>query len=576
MKKMTTILGILALCGGSMVAAPIDNVGVSKGLTVTGVKSQYKNHLKVVAPKEALTQEVYTRQYVDKANNTYEATFQLYQKPLNEMLTFADDNGNPYNPSFDELPYYVVNYTLTMLKKGSATYSNYVNFKLAWPSQYIYDQVWNYNGEVDANGQIPESLREYQPATFDDLWNNPDRCRTFKESAGVGAGDPENGKWSYYTMLPNEMLGIGALYDGEECFTYLDNETASEIVLNSFDSSDDNFMKMSNNVWFNVNGTPRRMRCSYEGTGIVQGFIAQTTVLPEFGDMHLFNTGLVSPEIYGDNNPWPVMDFDEMTLLYCTIGDKYINYVLDPTATVFDASKISIEGLAPLPAGDTEKQHANHLTAYMFADAKYGKDINLNLSDEDSNFTQGPVESYVEPGASEDDWYALFIPKVGYMVPFMIGDNTGAMEPWSRDYGARFAVADYYEQIGNNPFNIGWGYQDGFSLHLENEFLHTYVTSSTGKLYYHYNPKNMQLFRELTLVGGLSGVEVVAAENAQILPSNGAMTIVPVEKSNVAVYSLDGICLMNTVAAAGELVTVDAPKGIYVVTVNGVARKVAL
>lgn len=569
MKKFTALLGLLALCGGTMMASPIENSGVRTDLKVTGTTAKFNQLKSKIESGKIIGEVLATRDYTDPAGDTYVATFQRFQEPLCDMLTFSDADGNPFKPTFDELPYYVVSYTLVKYTPNSIDANTYINFMLEWPSEYIYRQLFTYQGEKP-NGIIPVEFRDYTPAPFSDLWNNPEYCREFREDEGVGSQpNATEDNWLYYGMLPNEALGIACLYDDVPCFTKLDENTYSKINLELY-SMDDNvaYLEFRNDIRIDFQGSTRRVRPTYKGTGDVQGFDASVIELPEFGDMHLFNTGVVSSAKLGDENPFPT-DFPEMTQFYYTISDKRLEWSIDPAATSFNPDMIKLM----VPEG-TARDVINFMYGYAFADPKYGNDINLNPDEQDMSFVQGEV---IAVDLGEDSWYAEYTPAVGDIVPFNIADAQGNMEPWSAQYGTRFYVDNMPESTQNTPVSMGWGFKTGWELSFENLYLRTYKANSTGKLFYHYDPTNINLVRELELVGGKDGVELVEVKDgAAVYAANGEIVVVPSENAAVAIYGLDGVCHKNVKAAAGESVSIEAPKGIYVVTVNGAARKVAL
>ncbi|MBD5176923.1 MAG: hypothetical protein HDT05_05875 [Bacteroidales bacterium] len=596
MKKFTTMLGVLALCGGSAIAATGMTVdpGVRNDLKVTGVTPAFTQ--KMVEGK-ALGDVLSTRNYVDQSGMIWEETFQMYQETLAEMLTFNDDNGNPFKPSFDQLPYYCVQYTLSGTPQGATTPENLVIFNLVWPSEYMYEQVWSYTGEldiIDGKAQIPVALREYQPASFEDLCNNTSRCQLFREADGVGVGDPVNGKYSYYTMLPNEMLGIFMRVKTNQLATTIINPTtASQLSFTEFDP-ETFYMDNRTNVYYTLINSETgqiinpnqilRLSVFYKGEVELQGIVPTLTECPEFGDMHLFNGGVISSDQLGDNNPFPA-DFGEMTQMAFAIGDKNMTPDLNPTATVFNPSTFFESTPAQradfymnnsnLPKGE-ERDHSNVFLGYLYTDAKYGKDINLALNPEDFKLFQQVKAEQIDLG--ENEWFAVAAPEVGGLIPYGIGTSQGTMEPWSYTYGAYLEYRGLGQTGANTPVYMGWGFTDGFILHFENEFLNTIEAKSTGKLYYHYDPKDVQKYKEFELVGTADkdAVETVEAENAQIVAANGAITVVPAADAEVAVFGLDGVCLKNVKATAGETVNVEAQKGVYVVVVNGASKKVAL
>lgn len=562
----------LVMGTAAMVAAPVVNTGVSTDVNVIGFKPEYR-FMQNSMPNGELAGDVvdsYTRSY-NQNGNIWQVRIQLRQQPMCELLTFADKDGNPVTYTFDQIPYYCAVYTITRQKPDEEVYSTLITFNLAWPSKYIWQQVWNYDGILDEDGSIPVEYRDYSPVTVSELANNPDCCRIFKEATGLGAGDPEGEKWSYFSMLPNQQLGDPCLFDNQMGYTFLDETVASTVDFSMFDSEED-WLKVNNRLFVRLaeTSTSRRIQCNYDGSSIIEGFTETREDVPAFGDLHLFNTGLMSSAAMGDNNPFPG-DFDAMTAFFYMIGDKNLLLSVDPTATKFDPTKL-VNGGLQLPEGENLTDHANYLKGYLFADAKYANDQNLNP--EELGFS---LQDYEEIREGEDIWYAYIVPEVGGMVPYGVGDMNQNMEPWSETYGFR-ALIHNMNEFAAIPSTLGWGYNKGFVCDLRNDFMKTFHIESDGKLFYHYDPKDMKLYRELALVGSkeYNSVESVAAENATVVAADGVITVVPAEDANVAVYTLDGICLLNVNANAGQTVAVEAQKGLYVVTVNGASKKVAL
>ncbi len=577
MKKLTTMLAAVALGATVASAAPVANPGVRTDLRITGVKPEYKSYFQkkaLNAVQSAEGAEVITRAYVDKGDQIWEAKFQMEPDKLNEMFTFVGENGEPYQPSFDDLPYYVVDYTITRTKKGALAPDTYIIMYLEWPSMYIYDQVFSYDGELDADGGIPIAQRDYEPVSFEELFNNDKRCRRFQEDEGVGvAGTPKrDGKWDYYGMLPNEMLGVKCMYNGQPCFTMLNEQRQSSLEMKLLDP-EELYMEFENNIYVDFNGNSRTVKADYAGTGEIEGLIPILKECEEFGDLHLFNTGLVSSDILQDENPYPG-DFGEFTQFYYMIGNKHLVFEMDELNgnKVFDREKVHLRIAAD--ANDQElREYGITIDGYAYGDAKFAKDQKLNP--EEQSFS---LIGYEEIGEGSDRM-AYCVPKEDSLIPIGISDGNGVTEPWSEEYGTLFTYRQFPERLKQGS-TIGWGWNEGFVLDVQNWFLATYKAYSQGNLVYHYNPLDMTETRELSLVGGrgnyVDSVKAIQSEDAKISAANGVITVVPAENGRVAVYGLDGVCLKNVKANAGETVSIEANKGIYVVTVNGASRKVAL
>ncbi|MDE6811724.1 MAG: hypothetical protein K2J15_05175 [Muribaculaceae bacterium] len=584
MKKITTMIAAVSLGIATMVAAPVET-GVRTDLRVTGATDAFRKWQNNIAVGSLTgTKSVETRSWVS-GKNTYEVRFQLSDMPLCEMMSFDDGNGNVVNPTFDVLPYYCLQMTIYRTKEGAEIPNTLINFILAWPSEYIYSQVFDYVGELDEDNKIPVDLRNYDIVPMDELFNNPDRCRKFQESLGVGTGgDPSDGKWEYYTIVPNSVIGNPAMVDGQDAMTVIDEQKQiySYVECMQF-SPDDNWTQFYSYVYWSADGSTNGLRnlrigsktAPYDGTTDVQGFYSQVVEMPEFGDLHIFNTGApISSESLGDNNPFPA-EFPEVSALFFTVGDKYIKWDFDPDETgdiPFDRDKFTFQPIEYLPAGESLRDHANFVDGYLFADPKYSKDTSLDL--EPADFVVQPV---TEVEIDNDAWYAVSAPMVNSMIPYSVGDMNNNMEAWSSEYGAALTYRNLPETCWDPSF-IGWGYKEGLVINFENRFHTNYIAYSTGKIYYHYNPKNMRDYRELSPFGERDEVETVAADAAgvKVNAANGVISVTVSNDAEVAVYGLDGVCLKAVKAVAGENVNVEAAKGVYVVKAGEKAVKVAL
>lgn len=581
MKKFTTLLGAIALGVATMGAAPV-NPGMNTDLRISGTTEAFKNWQKNIdAGKLIGTQDVETRSWTS-GTSVYDVRFQLASEPLGRMLSFQDKDGNIINPTFDELPFYAMWMTVSRRKQTDDVPNTMVSFLLAWPSQYIYQQVFTYDGEPDDKGQIPVDLRNYDVVPVDELFNNEQYCRRFQESLSAGtAGDASAGGWDYYTMVPNQLVGNVAVVDNNMVYTVVTDKIASFFEMMQY-SPEDNWTQLYGTIYYSTtgedNGT-RNIRLGtkskpFDGEASVEGFSQQYIDVPEFGDLHIFNTGVMSSASFGDANPFPT-DFPEVTGLYFTISDKYVGWEVDAKgetgAIPFDKEKFVSTG-ATLPEGQSLREHANYVQGYLFADPKYGKDTSLDL--DPTTYVMQPV---TEIQVNEDVWYAETTPAINSMVAYGITDMNQNTEQWSDEYGAAFIYQNMPETCVD-PSYFGWGYKEGIVVNFQNQFLTNYIAYSKGKIYYHYDPENMVVYRELQAVGEKDAVEEVAVDElgAKINAANGVITVVAGADAAVAVYSLDGVCLKNVNVAAGEDVAVEAAKGIYVVKVGDKAVKVAL
>lgn len=575
MKKIFTLFAMGLLASGS-ISARVATPEVRTDLKIVADQHSAQKLRVATAKAERLAalgdnENNFTRSWVDRSGNVWLAQMLKMEVPLCEMVSFADKDGNPYQPTFEQLPYYCVNYRLQMRPKDSPAITTQCWFYMAWPTKYLYEQVFTYDGERTENGGIPQEYRDLTIVPFDELANNPEGCRKFQESTGVGAQESQDGySWEYWTMLPNALLGIPCYLNGQECVTSdPDGPTPSNITINAF-RAEDVYLDITNRITCDSDGNVRNLaRNQYQGTFRFEGFAAQVDDLPEFGDIHLFNAGLQSSEEMGDENPFTA-EWPEMTWMYMVGGDTRIEWELDPTAKKFDPQMIRMKAFN-VAADEEEDDFANMMQGYLFAPAKYAQDLTLTPDTEAFEMIE-PTEGY---DADVDKYYWVVAPAANSMLPYGWGT---AEDIWSTTYGMVTRVRNVVDFIVA-PSKLQFGTKEGFMVFANNEFLKTININSKGNLIYHYDPNDMQLTRVVPLVGDVewdNSVAEVAEGVAKVVAANGELTVVPAEKSVVAVYALDGACVAKATVFGGETFTVAAPKGIYVVKVGNETYKLAL
>lgn len=581
MKRASTILAALCLGVTAFAAKPV-NFDIATNLKVAPTPE----NAQVIRAKNAEArarilkgdytegEDFATRQWIDKSGAIWEFSLLVDGQRINEMLRFSNDKGETIEAKWDDLPFYHATAVLTKRLPTDDSRRVYVTFELCWPSRYIFDQIFTYEGERTDKNAIPIDKRDYSLTPASVLCNSKEFCKVFRESTGAGFESEDGGKSiAYYTMLPNEMLEMPCLYDFEVGYTQLDESHASTITFNGYEP-ETGYMDESNKMYIAIPSGTRNIRNQYQGTARVEGFEPTSQTLPEFGDLHLFNTGLQSSELFGDDMPY-TKPFDELTAFYITIADKNLLWNIDPAATKFDPEAI-INGGLDLPEGTDLDPYANLVQGYAYADAKYAKDTNLDPRE--GEFLMPVAEQLYDEKIEE--WYVSICPDKNGLIPY--GQKGG----WSETYGLSTIFENTVDLLAANS-RLGWGTTEGFVLDGVNNYFKSIKATSVGDVIYHYNPDNMQDVRVFPLVGTtkwewtdwVSGVEGIVADEApaaKVVAANGVIAVTPAEAANVAVFSLSGACVKNVKAAAGATVNVNADKGIYVVVVNGKASKVIL
>ncbi len=545
MKKLSLLMAGL-LIGAASATAAAPKLPDYSGMKISVTEEQRAGLLKMQenAAREARSgsgrRVQMQRSWMDPAGNIWKAQVLKESKTLPEMVTFTDDKGESVNYTFDQMPYYLADYILTMEDAKYGNVVTAVQLILCWPSKYIWEQVFSYDGELDSEGSIPVEKRDYSCVTLDELANSTQWCREFRENGGVGSVTEDGTSWQYFCILPCKTLGIWGMVDGEYGYTTFDESKMSTLKFDSFDKTNDNLCTVNRIYFTGDNGKAYNIDNRYDGTTRLEGFESKTYDLPEFGDIHIFNAGNGSSDILGDNDPF-TEKWQERSIFYIFAADKYLPCKVAESATRFDDTKINV-GSIDLPEGEKFDDHANLIQGYLFTDPKYGKDTSLDPTEIIYSLRHGEVryDPYIE-----DNYYSIY-PE---------GDcffSGGVNENWSSTYGSKMMKGNYSHPFSEKePFTIAFGTKEGWIAKGVDDYTNKIIAKSTGKIIYHYDPNDMHKTREFSSIGALNVPDdpvdpdnpdiPVTKDDVQLTIStvNGPSTIVTCKKNATGWVSFD-------------------------------------
>lgn len=232
-------------------------------------------------------------------------------------------------------------------------------------------------------------------------------------------------------------------------------------------------------------------RFEYTGAARVEGFESKAINLLEFGDIHLFNAGLGSSEIFGLDDPF-TKPWAERTMFYMFAADKYVQCKIDPTAKKFDYDAINLS--VDIPEGEELEPHANLFRGYLFGDPKYAKDQNLNPNKIIFSLIRGENAYDKYTG----DEYLAIAPEGNCFVPY------GYRENWTDQYEMRGIIQNYLRPFSETEgFDFVFGSTDGWQARGMDVYGNKLSVKSAGKIIYHYDPKDMHKTREYSAVGSM-------------------------------------------------------------------------
>lgn len=570
MKKFTALMACLCLGSAAMTAANVVPKFIQDNAKISMTEAQQQRFRQATAqtafaamqnPDEAM----YTRTWTDPTSgNVWTMQLLKQEMPLCEMLVFQDEEGNAFQYTFEELPFYTVQQLLWMEDAATGQYTTQVGFILCWPSYYIWEQVFDYDGPLTEDGDIPEDKCNWDCVDAEELINSTEWCKRFQESSGIGGVlNSAQDNWEYLTMLPNELLGFVGVFEGSQGYTTITESKASIVKFNSMDAAADNTIDCQTTIYFTTDaGVGKTKRVNYVGPSRVEGFKSNTYNLPEFGDVYLLNLGEGSS---AENMDYPE-EWGPLSQFYFAVADKYVTWNIDPAATKLSPSVLQL-GTLQLPEGEVFDLHANVMRGWLYGEPSLAADNSQNVEKVLFQCVEG-TEGYDE---QMDEYYYSIAPKANSFVSY------GYEGSWSDEYGMRFNLRNFSTFV-DVPSAIVWGTTEGLWINLTDVYTNKINAKSTGKVHYYYDPNDPTAVREYSLVGDMeySEVKTVEAEAAKVSAANGVISVVAAENGNVAVYALSGAVVANKSVKAGETLSVAADKGVYVVVANGKAVKVAL
>lgn len=507
-----------------------------------------KEQAAALAGKKAET--LYTRNWVDASGSEWslELTY--------SGLTILDALNEEAQAAWKDELLYLANLQLVKFNQ-SGNVSDGVVLYVCWPSVYWYDQIYSYTGELDANNMIPVDKRDLSIAAPSDVLNNASRCRIFEETGAIL--DMDASGVTYWGILPLSAGYGQAILNGAEATSASTESNPATFDFKSYDLEEGS-MNVRFNIPLQAGTTTRTLSGTYNGIAEVEGFEPRYVTTQQMTGIHLFNGGKISEEILGDESPFTDIFEGELTQFYLLAFPEQAQFMMGDAAKAFNPNDIGI-GFAQSVA----ENDINCYQGYLFADVKYAEDTTLDPSDMTFNLKE--PEWIIDELLDEGFWGQA--PAANTFVSYRLGYE------WSSIYGMRVANLGFYQQLVA-PSTIQWGTNQGFVATMENPYFRYITSKGTPDIIYHYDPTDMTKTRTFTSVGTRepSAVKGVSVDSdVKVIARDGMINVVAGENAPIAIFTLDGKLVKATKASE---VSVEAPKGMYVVRVGNKAKKVVL
>lgn len=490
------------------------------------------------------SENVLTRSWKDHQGNTWNLFLVKWEQPLCELLSFRNQAGEIFQCTFEELPLYAVQYNLAYTPKNASNPTREANELLFWPNMNYYANATNADGTPD-----------YSLVPLSELANNTRGINIFEQSQNVMSFDSND------YVVAWGMMGLGSSYEGAS----VDSADGSTLEFLSYDPNANEIHAKLDGTFKEEGGStrPYYIACDYNGQADrVLGFESVYKSW-KFGEIHLYNAGVINSEMFDDDNPF-MEEFGDVTAFYILAGADGVVFpgrVADASGA-FDPSKVG-----PYWEQGTPTSEMNFMMGYLFADKSYGEDLEKDPVDLKFTFKPGtPKQSQLT-----QTWYETNSPAPDTFVRYAYSG-----EEWQSIYGLEIVDGDYYYTPAHESY-VEWGTTEGFYCDMLDEYSqYLTITDANQEFVYWYDPEDISKSRNVTLMGNkeVQAVEGVQADvNAKVVARDGKIVVNAAEKAPIAVYTLEGKLVK---AAEAQNVTVEAAKGVYVVRVGNKAKKVVL
>lgn len=562
MRKITTLLALGALATSAFATTLPGVKGQLEDYKLTAEGQQMINtmHAQLNAGLDVTElngmQRVVKKSYED---NTYVWEINMLVNSTNwyEVLQYSDGT----NPTFYDMPYYWVYYVLQGTRKADSKRVTVLQVPLMWPTMYMWEQ--------NADPQLPNDERNMDLVTATQMFEATEGMQRGKSfiydgQAGAYYGDSSQTWLGFFPIAPNSWYGGDGwpmLYNGAETTLKDGDDTKfSQIDLTTMDSEEKTY-HFDNTFYFANNST---LNLSYNGEARMMGFVKENYEINFLNEPHVIYTGVESAESLGwDNN------YDDTTwgpfskfFIIAPTDDCFVGYVTEDRK--WDQDWQSVLGIG----NNSPDNGYGYVTASLFKEAETANDD-----------PYGYWNLFVPTIETSDKGTYLgnnMVPALHRLIP--TGYNAQYM-PWAdmeTGDGITFVLKNYYTFFEGGTRLVIGDKADGFLLYGYDNYGNYYKGTYNGDIIMHYNPADLNEYKNIPAVGSIDGVKAVKATDANILVNGGIITVLAGEELTASVFTLDGQMVKSAPVKAGEVLDIRADKGIYVVKAGNLVKKVVL
>lgn len=519
----------------------------------------------------------YTRSWTDQNGNRW--SFQLSKRePCYNLTEEGSNHPLPEREALAELPLWFVECGINCENSSGNTITR-AAFGLFWPC-YSY---WNNSQSADSLDIVsPENLAKggyvYNPnGTVSQV---PTTGRFQKRGNYFLTEDTSTGWFTAYGFMSLRFSESELCTINNRVIPYNQNggyTDGSSIVFEDVENDVDGIIfTLPINVTANSGGQSGTIACHYVGS--IRQTLTPSTYAFNIGNVNVFYMGNQFDNAYDEGHNeafWG--DWGPLAEYYFAISTPQLSILplqrdengQSITSGPFDMNKL---GNYRTSEEAVPESAFSYIRGVFMTEA-----ANQPMERVAGQFIVTKPEEVTNPNTGITSY--RITPAAGMMIPSVPNTAAYASRPNGEYREGLNCVWQRYFFYPVNPSQVNFGTTNGVYISLIDQNGSTYKGTFKGSIMYAKDPANMYDMTEIPAVGTLepSGVENInVSEDATINAANGMINVIANENATVEVYALNGAKVASVRALAGQLTTINAAKGMYVVKVGNQAKKVVL
>lgn len=459
-------------------------------------------------------ESVITRSYTDPNGNVWQGRFLNYGADWFTMFTYNDGS----QATFEDMPWYRVAAICAQYDESGYAVNFYYGY-LLYPPHWIF-------------GESSLPLEETEPLAISELETSGYNKFGVQEAGYVGMYDDYT--WG---IINGEWMGVQSMFRG--AYGYM--EPGSTLTISNYDETTSSIGMKWQGAYYEEGAatTSGAFALNYDGTAFITGF-KPMTFNGDFTQIHMYDFGQVDWDTY----PGDLYEVDfEPVRLFKTLAHN------DKVEVRYGEETGTPEGFIIADETVTNDQISYLIaSAYTALDATTPVGVDFTVQDiivnDEGYIDNAPLAGTIPPG--------------GYVYDFSQYDGCELYyhgNSYIPEAGSVLSIQENsFQYDGTDIYGNAW-------------------KMTFPELYLHLDPSDYTQSEKLT-----SGINRLFGDKSVNLVTKTAnsVNVTVAENGVIAVYSTTGALVKTVNAVAGERVSIELGKGLYIVKVGKTVAKVIL